>query len=34
LFFITDYLIMASALFWYNRFHISNELKKSSRIKL
>ena len=34
LFFITDYLIMASALFWYNRFHMSNELKKSSRIKL
>jgi hypothetical protein len=34
LFFITDYLIMASALFWFNRFHISNELKKSSRIKL
>ena len=34
LFFITDYLIMAAALFWYNRFHISNELKKSSRIKL
>jgi hypothetical protein len=34
LFFITDYLIMASALFWYNRFHISDELKKSSRIKL
>ncbi|HZA07618.1 MAG TPA: hypothetical protein VE619_07945, partial [Nitrososphaeraceae archaeon] len=34
LFFITDYLIMAAALFWYNRFHISNELKKSTRIKL
>ena len=34
LFFITDYLIMASALFWYNRFHISNELKKSSKVKL
>jgi hypothetical protein len=34
LFFITDYLIMASALLWYNRFHISNQLKKSSRIKL
>jgi hypothetical protein len=25
---------MASALFWYNRFHISNELKKSGSIKL
>jgi hypothetical protein len=23
LFFITDYLIMAAALFWYNRFYIS-----------
>jgi hypothetical protein len=34
LFFITDYLIMAAALFWYNRFHISNKLKKSNRIKL
>ena len=34
LFFITDYLIMAAALFWYNRFHISNELKKSSKVKL
>ena len=34
LFFITDYLIMAAALFWYNRFYISNELKKSARIKL
>lgn len=34
LFFITDYLIMAAALFWYNRFHIPNELKKSSRINL
>jgi len=34
LFFITDYLIMAAALFWFNRFHISNEIKKSSKIKL
>ena len=34
LFFITDYLIMAAALFWYNRFHISSGLKKSNRIKL
>jgi hypothetical protein len=34
LFFITDYLIMAAALFWYNRFHIPNELKKSSRVNL
>lgn len=34
LFFITDYLILAAALFWYNRFYISNALKKSNRIKL
>src|SRR5918911_28599 len=34
LFFITDYLIMASALFWYNKIHISNRIKKSGRIKL
>jgi hypothetical protein len=34
LFFITDYLIMAAALIWFNRFHISNELKKSSKVKL
>jgi hypothetical protein len=34
LFFIIDYLIMAAALFWYSRFHISNDLEKSSRIKL
>jgi hypothetical protein len=30
LFFITDYLIMAAALFWYNRFYISNELKNQA----
>ena len=31
LFFITDYLIMAAALIWFNKFHISNELKKIKR---
>lgn len=34
LFFITGYLIMAAALFWFNRFRISNELKKSNKGKL
>jgi len=34
LFFITDYLIMAAALFWVIRFHISIELKKSSKVEL
>lgn len=34
LFFITDYLIMAAALYWYNRFHISSKLNKSNKIEL
>ena len=33
LFYVTDFIIMAGALFWYNKFHISNELK-NARIKL
>lgn len=28
LFYITDFIIMAGALFWYNKFHISNALRK------
>ena len=27
LFYVTDFIIMAAALFWYNKFHISNEIK-------
>ncbi len=26
LFYVTDFIIMAGALFWYNKFHISNEI--------
>jgi hypothetical protein len=29
LFYITDFIIMAGALFWYNKFHISNEIKNA-----
>jgi hypothetical protein len=32
LFYVTDFIIMAGALFWYNKFHISNEIR-SARIK-
>jgi len=28
LFYVTDFIIMSGALFWYNKFHISNELRK------
>ena len=28
LFYITDFIIMSGALFWYNKFHISNALRK------
>jgi hypothetical protein len=28
LFYVTDFIIMAGALFWYNKFHISNEIRK------
>jgi hypothetical protein len=27
LFYVTDFIIMSGALFWYNKFHISNEIK-------
>jgi hypothetical protein len=33
LFYITDFIIMAGALFWYNRFHISNEITKKKTIQ-
>ena len=29
LFYVTDFIIMAGALFWYNKFHISNEIRKA-----
>ncbi len=32
LFYVTDFIIMAGALFWYNKFHISNEIK-NARVK-
>jgi hypothetical protein len=31
LFYVTDFIIMAGALFWYNRFHISDELRKKKK---
>lgn len=33
LFYITDFIIMAGALFWYNKFHISNEITKKKTIQ-
>jgi hypothetical protein len=33
LFYVTDFIIMAAALFWYNKFHISNEIRRDARIK-
>jgi hypothetical protein len=33
LFYVTDFIIMAAALFWYNKFHISNEVRRNARIK-
>jgi hypothetical protein len=33
LFYVTDFIIMAGALFWYNKYHITNELRKA-RVKL
>jgi hypothetical protein len=33
LFYATDFIIMAGALFWYNKFHISNEIRRNVRIK-
>jgi hypothetical protein len=32
LFYVTDFIIMAGALFWYNKFHISNQMR-NLRIK-
>jgi hypothetical protein len=32
LFYTTDFIIMAGALFWYNRFHISDELNKKKEV--
>jgi hypothetical protein len=29
LFYVTDFIIMAGALFWYNKFHISNEIRNA-----
>jgi len=29
LFYVADFIIMAGALFWYNKFHISNEIKNA-----
>ncbi|HEY9385447.1 MAG TPA: hypothetical protein VIP70_00260 [Nitrososphaeraceae archaeon] len=34
LFYVTDFIIMAGALFWYNRFHISDELRKKKKITI
>ncbi len=31
LFYITDFIIMAGALFWYNKFHISKALRKDMK---
>jgi hypothetical protein len=33
LFYVTDFIIMAGALFWYNKFHISNEIRKNTRME-
>jgi hypothetical protein len=33
LFYATDFIIMAGALFWYNKFHISNKIRANARIK-
>jgi hypothetical protein len=32
MFYVTDFIIMAGALFWYNRFHISDELSRKKII--
>ncbi len=31
LFYITDFIVMTSALFWYNKFHISDALRKDMK---
>ena len=33
LFYVADFIIMAGALFWYNKFHISNEIRNNARIR-
>jgi hypothetical protein len=33
LFYVTDFIIMSAALFWYNKFHISNEIRKDARME-
>jgi hypothetical protein len=33
LFYVTDFIIMAGALFWYNKFHISDEIRRNVRIE-
>ena len=32
LFYVIDFIIMAGALFWYNRFHISDELSRKKKL--
>jgi hypothetical protein len=34
LFYITDFILMAAALYWFNRFHISNSLKENKNKKI
>lgn len=34
LFYITDFIIMAGALYWFNRFHISDSLKEKKNRKI
>jgi hypothetical protein len=31
LFYVADFIIMSGALFWYNKFHISNEIRNNAR---
>jgi hypothetical protein len=33
LFYVTDFIIIAGALFWYNKFHISSEIRRNVRIE-
>jgi hypothetical protein len=33
LFYVTDFIIMSGALFWYNKFHISDEIRRNVRIE-
>jgi hypothetical protein len=33
LFYVTDFIIMGGALFWYNKFHISDEIRRNIRIE-